>query len=186
MKLEQLIEALLFFKGEPMKINELVKLTRNNEVDVRRALVSLKENLDGRGVVLIEKDSEVALGTSPEASQVIEDLRKIELSRDIGKAGLETLAIVIYKGPVARSEIDYVRGVNSSFTLRNLMIRGLVERTANPKDARSFLYEPTLDLLSFLGVRSIKELPRFLEIEQELNAFVNEPVNNENEENGSR
>lgn len=185
MKLEQLIEALLFFKGEPMKISELVKLVKKSEEDIRAALESLKENLDRRGVVLVWKVNEVTLGTSPEASKLIEDLRKMELSRDIGKAGLETLAIVIYKGPVSRSEIDYVRGVNSSFTLRNLMIRGLVERTINPKDARSFLYEPTLDLLSFLGVRSIEELPRYLEIGQELDAFVNEPVNG-SEENGGQ
>ncbi|MCH8888827.1 SMC-Scp complex subunit ScpB [Patescibacteria group bacterium] len=182
MRLEQLIEALLFFKGEPMKINELVKLTKNNESDVKWAVVNLGKNLDGRGVVLMEKDGEVALGTSPEASETIEEMRQIELSRDIGKAGLETLAIVIYKGPVARSEIDYIRGVNSTFTLRNLMIRGLVERKANPTDARGFLYKPTLELLAFLGVGSMEDLPRYLEVEQELETFVSEFQNN----NGSR
>ena len=182
MGLEQLIEALLFFKGEPMKINELVKLTKNNESDVKWAVVNLGKNLDGRGVVLMEKDGEVALGTSPEASETIEEMRQIELSRDIGKAGLETLAIVIYKGPVARSEIDYIRGVNSTFTLRNLMIRGLVERKANPTDARGFLYKPTLELLAFLGVGSMEDLPRYLEVEQELETFVSEFQNN----NGSR
>ncbi|MCH8050117.1 SMC-Scp complex subunit ScpB [Patescibacteria group bacterium] len=182
MQLEQLIEALLFFKGEPMKINELVKLTKNNESDVKLAVVNLGKNLDSRGVVLMEKDGEVALGTSPEASETIEEMRQIELSRDIGKAGLETLAIVIYKGPVARSEIDYIRGVNSTFTLRNLMIRGLVERKANPTDARGFLYKPTLELLAFLGVGSMEDLPRYLEVEQELKTFVSEFQNN----NGSR
>ena len=178
MQLEQLIEALLFFKGEPMKINELVKLTKNNESDVKWAVVNLGKNLDGRGVVLMEKDGEVALGTSPEASETIEEMRQIELSRDIGKAGLETLAIVIYKGPVARSEIDYIRGVNSTFTLRNLMIRGLVERKTNPTDTRGFLYKPTLELLAFLGVGSMEDLPRYLEVEQELKTFVSEFQNN--------
>ena len=178
MQLEQLIEALLFFKGEKMKINELVKLTKNNESDVKWAVVNLGKNLDGRGVVLMEKDGEVALGTSPEASETIEEMRQIELSRDIGKAGLETLAIVIYKGPVARSEIDYIRGVNSTFTLRNLMIRGLVERKTNPTDTRGFLYKPTLELLAFLGVGSMEDLPRYLEVEQELKTFVSEFQNN--------
>ena len=178
MQLEQLIEALLFFKGEPMKINELVKLTKNNESDVKLAVVNLGKNLDSRGVVLVEKDGEVALGTSPEASEAIEEMRQTELSRDIGKAGLETLAIVIYKGPVARSEIDYIRGVNSTFTLRNLMIRGLVERKTNPTDTRGFLYKPTLELLAFLGVGSMEDLPRYLEVEQELKTFVSEFQNN--------
>lgn len=178
MQLEQLIEALLFFKGEPMKINELVKLTKNSESDVKLAVVNLGKNLDSRGVVLVEKDGEVALGTSPEASEAIEEMRQTELSRDIGKAGLETLAIVIYKGPVARSEIDYIRGVNSTFTLRNLMIRGLVERKTNPTDTRGFLYKPTLELLAFLGVGSMEDLPRYLEVEQELKTFVSEFQNN--------
>ena len=178
MQLEQLIEALLFFKGEPMKINELVKLTKNSESDVKLAVVNLGKNLDSRGIVLVEKDGEVALGTSPEASETIEEMRQIELSRDIGKAGLETLAIVIYKGPVARSEIDYIRGVNSTFTLRNLMIRGLVERKTNPTDTRGFLYKPTLELLAFLGVGSMEDLPRYLEVEQELKTFVSEFQNN--------
>ena len=178
MQLEQLIEALLFFKGEPMKINELVKLTKNNESDVKLAVVNLGKNLDSRGIVLVEKDGEVALGTSPEASEAIEEMRQTELSRDIGKAGLETLAIVIYKGPVARSEIDYIRGVNSTFTLRNLMIRGLVERKTNPTDTRGFLYKPTLELLAFLGVGSMEDLPRYLEVEQELKTFVSEFQNN--------
>ena len=183
MRLEQLIEALLFFKGEPMKINELIKLTKNSESDVKLAVVNLGINLDGRGIVLVEKDGEVALGTSPEASEAIAEMRQTELSRDIGKAGLETLAIVIYKGPVARSEIDYIRGVNSTFTLRNLMIRGLVERKTNPTDSRGFLYKPTLELLAFLGVGSMEDLPRYLEVEQELKTFVSEF---QNSNNGSR
>jgi segregation and condensation protein B len=75
--------------------------------------------------------------------------------KDLGKAGLETLSIILYQGPISRAEIDYIRGVNSNFILRNLLIRGLIERVENPHDQRSFLYKPTLELISYLGLSKI-------------------------------
>ncbi|MBI2099909.1 MAG: SMC-Scp complex subunit ScpB, partial [Candidatus Vogelbacteria bacterium] len=78
------------------------------------------------------------------------------------------LTIVLYKGPLTRAEIDYIRGVNSSFILRHLSIRGLVERIPNPKDARSFLYRPTFDLFQHLGLSKIEELPEYGELISQL------------------
>ena len=60
------------------------------------------------------------LGTSAEASTLIEKLTKEELNRDLGKASLETLSIIMYQGPIKRSQIDYIRGVNSTFILQKL------------------------------------------------------------------
>lgn len=182
MNLEQQLEALLFFKGEPVKVKELAKLTGEKDEDVRTALISLKENLKGRGITLLLKDEEALLATAPEVSELIEAAKKEELSRDIGKAGLETLSIILYKGPVARSEIDYIRGVNSTFILRNLLIRGLIERVSNPRDQRSFLYRPTFDLLSFLGISNTQELPEFEKVREELETFIT----SRSEENGDR
>ena len=71
----------------------------------------------------------------------------------------KTLSIILYKNGVKRSEIDYIRGVNSSFILRALSIRGLVDKVVDPDDNRRFIYKPSFDLLSFMGVTSIKELP---------------------------
>jgi segregation and condensation protein B len=111
------------------------------------------------------------LGTSKELSPLIEKLTKDELTRDLGKAGLETLSIVLYQGPLARADIDYIRGVNSQFILRALLIRGLVERIDNPKDARSYLYKPTLDLLSHLGVSKIADLPEYEQVRKDIEGF---------------
>ena len=172
MDLDAKIEALLFYKGETMKVKELVKLLDADQDAVENALSELKEKLSGRGVRLIRKEDEVQLATSPEISDLIEQIRKDELTKDLGKAGAETLAIVLYKGPITRAEIDYVRGVNSTFILRNLLIRGLVEKVSNPKDQRSFLYKPTLELLSFLGISSIEELPEFDTVQSELEKFA--------------
>ena len=119
-------------------------------------LEGLDESLKNRGITLVRKDDEVMLGTSAEMSALIEKLTKEELMKDLGKAGLETLSIILYKGPVKRSEIDYIRGVNSAFIIRNLLVRGLVERVNDPKDQRGYLYRPTFDFMAFLGVSKIK------------------------------
>ncbi|MDP7368830.1 MAG: SMC-Scp complex subunit ScpB [Candidatus Pacebacteria bacterium] len=174
MKLDTKIEALLFFKGEGVKIKELVKLLKADKEDVENALLELKEKLSDRGIGLIRKEDEVMLGTVSEMSDLIEEIRKEELTKDLGKAGAETLSIVLYKGPITRAEIDYIRGVNSTFILRNLLIRGLVEKVPNPKDQRSFLYKPTLELLSYLGISGIEELPEFDTVQSEIKTFIQE------------
>jgi segregation and condensation protein B len=172
MDLDAKIEALLFYKGEAMKVKELVKLLGTDAESVENALNILKEKLSGRGVQLVRKEDEIQLTTTSEMSDIIEQIRKDELTKDLGKAGAETLAIVLYKGPITRAEIDYIRGVNSTFILRNLLIRGLVEKVSNPKDQRSFLYKHTLELLSFLGISSIEELPEFDTVQSELSKFA--------------
>ena len=172
MPLDALIEAVLFWKAEPVAIADLAKQLEQSEEQVRTALVFLRGKLEGRGVMLVEKDGEVLLGTHPEAATLIERLTKEELSRDRGKAALETLTIVLYKGPVARAEIDYIRGVNSSFILRTLQVRGLVEKIINPADSRSYLYRPTFELLQHLGLSKVEDLPEFGSLVDEINQFA--------------
>jgi len=180
MTLEQKIEALLFYKGEPVTIKDLSVFTSENEENIKVALASLQNALLSRGLRLLILQNEVELRVAPELSQMILTLEKEERSRPLGKAGSETLSIVLYKGPVTRADIDYIRGVNSTFILRNLLIRGLVEKIPNPKDQRSYLYKPTLELLSHLGVTRLEELPEYESMRTELSAFDNELATEEN------
>lgn len=161
--LDARIEAVLFSCGEPMKISKLASALVLDESEVGDALKVLEEKLAGgeRGIILVRKDDEVSLGTSPAASELVENLTKEELSKDLGKATLETLTTVLYKGPLTKAEIDYVRGVNSGFILRSLLVRGLVERVPNEKDSRSFLYRASFDLLEHLGLSKIEDLPEY-------------------------
>ncbi len=168
---EKQIEALLFFKNEPVDKKWLKTTLNKSDAEIEEGIRALKESLFDRGIVLVEKDSDVALRTAPECSSLIESLQKEELSKDLGKAGLETLSIVLYHGPVTRAEIDYIRGVNSTFILRSLLVRGLVEKIPNPDDSRSFLYRPTFDLLSFLGISTISELPEYQQVQDEIESF---------------
>jgi segregation and condensation protein B len=176
--LEQKIEAILLFKNEPMELKEFSKLLGVSIEDVTAAIDNLRDRYKDRGIVLVSTGEEVSLGTHPSLSPLIEEIQKEELSRDIGRAGLETLAIVLYKGPVSRREIDYIRGVNSGFILRNLLIRGLVERTEMSGE-RSYSYKPTLKLLEHLGVQSREELPEFSTAYKKLEEFVSRTEENE-------
>ncbi len=175
MNLETKIEAILFYRAEPVKIGELCALVGENESSVKEALGNIDKLLGGRGISLLLKDDSAMLATSPLAKGLVEKLIKDELEKDLGKAGLETLSIVLYMGPVKRSEIDYIRGVNSTFILRNLLVRDLVEKTENPEDQRSFLYRPTFKLLAHLGVSKAEELPEYENVKREMESFKNSP-----------
>jgi len=171
MELEQKIESVLFFKGEPVAIKKLADILSVSTDEIEQALVSLSDSLSERGVRILRNKGDVMLGSAPESADIIESLIKEELNKDLGKAGLETLSIVLYLGPITRSRIDYIRGVNSNFILRNLMVRGLVEKVSNPEDQRSFLYKPTFELLSYLGVTQIEEIPEYVDVRQEILHF---------------
>ena len=166
-KLDKNIEAILFHKAEAVKVTELAKILDAPKDNIETALDNLEKNLEGRGVTLIKNNGAVMLGTTPETAVIIEKLIKDELDKDLGKAGLETLSIVLYRGPIKRSEIDYIRGVNSSYILRNMVMRGLVERI-NVSESRSFVYKPTFELLAYLGVSCVEKLPEYNSVNSEI------------------
>lgn len=165
--LKYILESIFFVYGEPLSTEKLAKITNAKKETVLQAVEELKKDYEGRGLTILQKDDEVQLATSPENSQYIETLIKSEFTEELSRAALETVAIIAYKGPLTRAQIEYVRGVNSSFTLRNLLMRGLVERIENPKDARSFLYRVSFDFLKHFGFTKIEELPNYEEFRKE-------------------
>lgn len=171
------IEALLFYKGEPVSVRFLAETLRVSEEIVREALASLEQSFGGRGIVLMRIGDDVMLGTAPEMGQMIETLVKEELNKDLGRAGLETLSIVLYRGPIARSEINYIRGVNSNHILRALLVRGLIEKveeTGKEGGSRSTVYRPTFELLSYMGIRNVKDLPEYEHVHTAIEVFKEE------------
>ncbi len=120
------------------------------------------------GIVIVDDGKVIELRTAPETSALIEKIRKDEYSRELGRAGQEALAAILYRGPLTRAEIDFIRGVNSSQTLRTLAMRGLIRKIPNPRDERSFLYEATTELLSQLGVTRAQNLPDFADVKDKL------------------
>ncbi len=186
MDLESKIEAILFWKGEPVSVNWLVNTLKVSKDEIASAIVNLTEKLSGRGIVLLAREGEITLGTNPEFSSLIESMQKEELNKDLSKSSLETLSIVLYKNGVSRAEIDYIRGVNSSFILRALSVRGLVEKTIDSKDSRRYIYKPTFELLSYMGIKSTEELPDFNEVNSSIeSAAENLEEELKNEANGT-
>lgn len=176
LSLSQQIEALLFYTTEPMTAKKIAKILGKKESEVQQTFDELEASFTDRGIALVRNDDTVMLGTHPDAHGIIEQLRKAELGGALTRAAVETLTIVTYRNGITKSEIDYIRGVNSNFILRNLMMRGLVERTPNPADKRSPLYKPTMDTLSYLGITSVRELPDFENLQAKLDAVHDEYV----------
>jgi len=171
MELDAKIEAILFWKGEPLTVAELARFLPVPSGELRRALGELEHRLLSTGLRLVQTKDTVALVTAPGAGILIGELRKEELSRDLGKAALETLSIILYRTPISRRDIEYIRGVNSVSILRSLLIRGLIERSQSESYERLFVYRPTVALLSLLGIARTEELPEFDTVKREFDAF---------------
>lgn len=166
--------ALLFASGEPLSKKQLVKLLDIKDSELLVVLKALGASLKGSGTTLIETATEVELRTAPEAAPIVKKLRESELARDLGKASLETLAVVAYQTSATRSEIDWVRGVNSSTSLRTLLLRGLIEGKEDERDKRRIRYTITTDALAHLGIRNADELPRAQELRTTAEAIIAE------------
>lgn len=170
MPLDILIEGLLFYKSAPQKKSSLMKVYDVSEDDIAAAIAVLKSRLEAGALRLLETKTEITLVTAPSLAPFIEQLRKADIKNDIGKAGAETLAIILYRGPISRSDIDRIRGVNSSFILRNLLIRGLIERSESKKGT-GYAFIVSTALLAKLGVTTQSELIDFTQIVSALDTF---------------
>ena len=174
------IEALLFASGEPFEKKRLAELLGITELQLKVALEELTHSLHGRGVALIETETDVEMRTSPEAADIVKKLRESELARELGRASLETLAVIAYHSPAGggatRGEIDWVRGVNSSTSLRTLLLRGLVEGREDQRDKRRIRYSLTTEALAHLGVSRTDELPRHAELSREAQIVIAEEI----------
>jgi segregation and condensation protein B len=159
------LEALLFSEGSEMKKTELMRLLTVDANALELLVRNLRAASVGRGLVLVESDTTLALRTAPDQAAFLSEIQKESLKGDVGKAGLETLAILLYRGLSTRAEIDYIRGVNSSFIVRHLLVRGLIERE---KRGSQFVYKPSINALSLLGVSNLSDLPDFERIKGEI------------------
>jgi len=173
MPLDILLEGLLFYRSAPLKKQVIMKQFSADIDGLNAAIAALQARLENGALRLIETDLEIQLVTAPALAPFIEDIRKQDMKSDIGKAGAETLAIVLYRGVVTRAEIDQIRGVNSTFILRNLLVRGLIQRQPAEKGS-GYAFRIAPELLAHLGVTSTHELVDFARITDALDAFIAE------------
>lgn len=160
-ELTSLIESILFVSAKPLTASELAKILRSDEQEVLAALHTLTEAKHANGVQLLEAGGHWQLATNPKHSAAVRAFLNTELREKLTDAAIETLAIVAYRQPISRTEIETIRGVSSQYSIRNLLIRGLIQKVPNPLDSRQILYETTIEFLGHMGLSSNSELPDF-------------------------
>ena len=165
------LEALLFIYGEPIAVAKTRTILGLNEEEFKAALDYFSEQLkdSGRGLAILLSNgfdkltasAKIQLGTKADFSVLLEQVIKEETRESLTPAALETLSLIAYAGPIPRSTIDYIRGVNSSFILRNLLVRGLVERSVDPKKSNVYLYQASFDFLKHMNLSKPDDLPEY-------------------------
>lgn len=172
------IEALLFATGSAMRLKKLSKILGVTPDEVAEGVSVLKERLGKSGTKLIETEDSVLLATAPAVASTIMDARKNQFKQDIGDAGLEVIAIILYQGSATREKIDYVRGVNSASTIRALSMRGLIEQVSGKIGVSANSYQATTALLAHLGITHVSDLPEYKKTINDLAQFENRTEDN--------
>ncbi len=159
--LKSALESLLFVSNKPLKLKDFVKFFELPEKDIKEALSQLETGKKDRGIVLLSNNGEYQLVTNSANSTVVKNFLNAELREKLTDATVEVLAIIAYRQPISKAEIEAIRGVNSQYSLRHLLMRGLIEKILNQNDARSFLYQTTTEFLQHMGLTSPTDLPEF-------------------------
>src|SRR5436309_7989765 len=158
------VEALLFASETPVEPDRIREVLELGSPEEARALVTrLKARLDAedRALMIIEVGGGYRLVTRPDVAPWLVRLARSRTRSRLSRSALETLAIIAYRQPASRPDIDAVRGVNSEAVLDNLLDRRMV-RIAGRKDSpgRPFLHETTRDFLVAFGLRDLADLPK--------------------------
>jgi segregation and condensation protein B len=154
------VEGLLFVADSPVSVVRLAEALEVTPAQVEHALNELEESSGTRGLRLQRAGSRVQLVTAPELAPSVERFLGLEARTTLSRAALETLAIIAYRQPVTRPEIEAIRGVGSDSVLRTLLSVGLIEEIERALTVgRPILYGTTFEFLQHFGLRGLDELP---------------------------
>lgn len=157
------IESLLFVSGRPLERAELRKLLDIDEAVLASGLQVLEQELEehGRGIRLQRLGEQVQLVTAPENARYVAALLGLPMTARLTTAAMETLAVISYRQPITRAQIEAVRGVNSDRALASLIQHGLVVEIGRaPTVGRPALFATTPEFLQQFGLTSLDQLPR--------------------------
>lgn len=166
---KRVVEALLFLSEEPVKTDKIAKVLSTTPEEAYKRVLELEEELfsEGRGLQVFETAAGYRMGTRPELAPFLEKAFSEEVSSNLSNAALEVLAIIAYKQPVTRIDIESIRGVRCEHVLDNLLKRKLI-RISGRKEGpgRPILYVTSADFLKYFGLKDLGDLPE-LEITEE-------------------
>jgi segregation and condensation protein B len=160
--LKSLVEGLLFVADEPVPVARLATITETDENSVAAALEELADEYqeNRRGFRLQFKRGKVQMVSAPDAADAIRRFLDLELTSKLSPAALEALAVVAYRQPVTRAEVERVRGVNSDSVLKTLSTRGLIEIQGRLEQVgRPIIFGTTFEFLQQFGLSNVDQLP---------------------------
>ena len=182
-ELKGIIEALLFVAGEPLSIDRIKTILEDADKKAIQAMLwELQHEYDMRlsGLRILEVAGGFQIASRPELAQWIKRLRKVKQSSRLSKPSLETLAIIAYKQPIVKAEIEDIRGVDSSGVIKGLLDKHMIKIVGRKDVAgRPILYATTREFLQYFGLRDISDLPtlkEFTELMPEEDTQINEEV----------
>jgi segregation and condensation protein B len=158
------ILSILFVSAKPVSLAELESSLEASADEIKQAVSEIAANNSESGIILLAHNDKLQLATNPQNSAAIKKFLSLEMREKLSDAALETLAVIAYRQPVSKAEIENIRGVSSQYTIRQLLIRGLIEKTGSPTDRRVQNYRTTLEFMQHLGLQSMQDLPDFEEI----------------------
>ncbi|HZU71087.1 MAG TPA: SMC-Scp complex subunit ScpB [Ktedonobacteraceae bacterium] len=156
------IESVLFVSGRPLERAELRKLLNIDDSELAGGLQILTESLEsqGRGIRLQRLGEQVQLVTAPENARYVAALLGLPMTARLTAAAMETLAVISYRQPITRAQIEAVRGVNSDRALASLIQHGLVAEIGRAQTVgRPALFATTPEFLQQFGLTSLEQLP---------------------------
>ena len=172
-ELTAVIEALLFIYGDPIPLKKMAEVLEGIDPDrIRTAMERLMKGYEsaGRGLQIVEIAGGYQIMTRAECAPWVRSLEKIKTASRLSRSALDALAIVTYKQPVTRGEIDAVRGVDSAYILKTLLERRIIKILGRREGlGRPLLYGTTQDFLKYFGLKDLSELPALKEIKEMVN-----------------
>lgn len=163
-QIQSTIESILFVASKPLSVQQIAKILEKENAEVQSTLSAIAQAHQDGGIVLLEANGLWQFSTNAKNSTAVKNFLNAELREKLTDATIETLAIIAYRQPISRAEIEAIRGVNCQYSVRALLMRGLVQKIPNPKDSRQMLYETTLEFLQHMGLKTTAELPDFEEM----------------------
>jgi len=168
-KIKSIVESVLLAKGNSVSLEQLAKIIGVKKVKIVTAIKDLIKDYYNQksGLAIVRDSGKVQLVTVAKNAEYVEQIFKNDLQKKLTRAALEVLAIVAYRGPISNIEIEAIRGVNSAFTLRNLLMRGLITKIADFKRQKGYLYKITIEFIKKLGLENIKDLPDYKKLSKD-------------------
>jgi segregation and condensation protein B len=169
MTLEQKIIQILLFEGGALKKAEIAKILNCTPTEVNESVLEIRNLLAILNLKLLQTETSLEIVLSDEINSLINKNKIEELKTELSESSLQTLGVIIYKNKSTKAEIDFIRGVDSGRSIKNLLTRGIIEKVEE-KNRKNYIVSS--ETLKYLGLEEVTEVPDFTEISAKLKTLI--------------